>query len=153
MPDHSDGLGGVADIVQTRVWLREHEWLYSIMKSPRNTGPKFRFPDLLAACVTLAFATPATQERLITFLRSELLLRKQEPHRRTCDIWKPQFDLLMTAHRNEWNRFPNPMFSLDQITTGCVAVVMTMLDAQSQVLSQARLNVVARTSAVPLTRN
>jgi hypothetical protein len=153
MPEQIGGVDRVGDIVQTRLWLPEHEWLYSVMKSPQNTCPKFRFPDLLAACVTLAFATQATRERLITFLRSELLLRKQEKQRRTCDIWKAQFDLLMTAHRDEWNRFPNPMFNLDQITTGCVAVVMTMLDAQNQVLSQARLNVVARTSAAPLTRN
>ncbi|MDZ5455063.1 hypothetical protein [Azohydromonas lata] len=153
MPKQIDGADRAADIVQTSLWLREHEWLYSVMKSPRNTCPKFRIPDLLAACVTLAFSSDVSQHQLITYLRSELLLRQPEKTRRSCDIWKSQFDLLMTAHRDDWNRFPHPMFNLDQICTGCVAVVMTMGDAQTQVLSQARRNVVARTSSAAIIRN
>lgn len=153
MPELIDGVQRTADIVQTSVWLAEHEWLYGVMKSPHNSCPKFRIPDLLAACVTLAFASQESQEHLITFLRSDFILRTPGKPRRSCDIWKQQFDMLMTAHRADWNRFPHPMFNLDQITTGCVAVVMKQPDARDQVLSQARRNVFARTHAATAVRN
>ena len=41
--------------VQTGIWIEEHGWLHRLFKSPDNTSPKFRFPDLLGVCVSLAF--------------------------------------------------------------------------------------------------
>ena len=35
--------------VQTGIWIEEHGWLHRLFKSPNNTSPKFRFPDLLGA--------------------------------------------------------------------------------------------------------
>ena len=40
-----------ASTVQTGIWIEEHGWLHRLFKSPDNTSPKFRFPDLLGACV------------------------------------------------------------------------------------------------------
>ena len=58
-------------------------------------------------------------------------LRDPKCERRSCDIFPAQFDQVMEAHRAPWNRFPNPMFELDHITTGCVAVAMSMPDGEA----------------------
>ncbi|HSM20938.1 MAG TPA: hypothetical protein VK876_01885 [Rubrivivax sp.] len=71
---------------------------------------------------------------------TQLTLRNPRTERRNCGIWAAQFELVMAAHRAPWNRFPNPMFELDQITTACVAVTMFLPDGQALVLGQARLN-------------
>ena len=55
-----------------------------------------------------------------------------------------QFDQLLQTHRAPWNRFPNPMFELDHLTTACVAVAMTLPDGEAAVLRQARTNLLAR---------
>ena len=103
-------------------------------------GPKFRFPDLLGACVWLSFRDAPSQRRLVEYLLTQLTLRNPRTERRNCGIWAAQFELVMAAHRAPWNRFPNPMFELDQITTACVAVTMFLPDGQALVLGQARLN-------------
>ena len=126
--------------VQTGIWIEEHGWLHRLFKSPDNTSPKFRFPDLLGACVSLAFRDPPSQRRLVEYLVTQLTLRNPRTERRSCDIWAVQFELVMAAHRAPWNRFPNPMFELDQITTACVAVAMSLPDGDALVLGQARLN-------------
>ena len=77
---------------------------------------------------------------------TQLTLRNPRTERRSCDIWAVQFELVMAAHRAPWNRFPNPMFELDQITTACVAVAMSLPDGHAQVLGQARLNLRDRAS-------
>ena len=130
--------------VQTRVWIDEHDWLHGIFKSPHNTSPKFRFPDLLSACVSLAFRDSPNRERLITYVVTQLSLRDPQTERRSCDIWAPQFELLLDAHRGPWNRFPNPMFELDHLTTACVALAMASPNAEAMVLREARSNFLAR---------
>jgi hypothetical protein len=130
--------------VQTRVWVDEHDWLHRVYKSANNTSPRFRFPDLLSACVSLALENAEAQSRLVDYLVTRLTLRDPRTERRSCDIWAQQFDLALTAHRAAWNRFPNPMFDLDHLTTGCVALAMAGPDGEAQVLRQARLNLLAR---------
>lgn len=133
-------------IVKTRVWREEHDWLYGLFTSPRNTAPKFRFPDLLGACVSLVVALPEGSERLVEFLVTELARRDASAVRRSCDIWAAQFDQLKAAHGAAWNRFPNPQFDLDQVATACVAVAMSAPLGPDAVLGQARLNWLARTT-------
>ena len=132
--------------VQTRVWIDEHDWLHGIFKSPHNTSPKFRFPDLLSACVSLAFRDSANQARLITYVLTQLSLRDPKTERRSCDIWAPQFELLLDAHRGPWNSFPNSKFDIDAIATACVAVSRLSGDAVASVLRQVRANFRARCS-------
>ena len=136
--------------VQTRVWVEEHDWLYGVFKSPQNTAPKFRLPDLLSACVSLAVADDDGHQRLAPFLATRLALRDPHTERRSCDIWRIQFDQLMRAHRAPWNRFPNPMFELDHLTTGCVALAMAEPEGACLMLRQARLNLLARATASDL---
>jgi hypothetical protein len=133
-----------APTVQTGIWIEEHVWLHRLFRSPDNKSPKFRFPDLLGACVSLAFRDPPSQRRLVEYLVTQLTLRNPRTERRSCDIWAVQFEVVMAAHRAPWNRFPNPMFELDQIATACVAVAMYLPDGDAQVLGQARLNLLDR---------
>ena len=139
--------------VQTRVWIEEHSWLHLLFKSPRNTSPKFRFPDLLSACVSLAMSSDDSRRRLIEYLVTQLTLRDPGTERRSCDIWPAQFDQLLQTHRAPWNRFPNPMFELDHLTTACVAVAMTLPDGEAAVLRQARTNLLARSRTSGPTAN
>lgn len=126
--------------VQTGIWIEEHGWLHRLFKSADNTSPKFRFPDLLGACVSLAFRDLQSQRHLVEYLVTQLTLRNPRTERRSCDIWAAQFELVLAVHRAPWNRFPNPMFELDQITTACVAVAMAHPDGDALVLRQARRN-------------
>jgi len=133
--------------VQTRVWIQEHDWLHHVFKSADNSSPRFRFPDLLSACVTLVMGSEDCQRRLSGYLASQLALRDPKTERRSCDIWTVQFEQLVAAHGAPWNRFPNPMFDLDQLSTACVALAMSQPDGEAMVLRQARLNLLARTDA------
>jgi hypothetical protein len=54
---------------------------------------------------------------------------------------------VLDAHRAAWNRFPNPMFEIEHILTGCVAVAMSMPNGGELVLRQARDNLIARSKA------
>lgn len=138
---------GRRSTVQSRVWIDEHDWLHTVFKSPDNTSPKFRFPDLLSACVSLALGDDASEERLVEYLVNRLTLRDPKTERRSCDLWTPQYERLLVAHRASWNSFPNPMFELDHLTTACVAVARALPDAEMAVLRQARANFLARASA------
>jgi hypothetical protein len=44
------------DVIETRLWLEEHDWLYGLLRSDDNVSPTFRFPDLISASVSLVFA-------------------------------------------------------------------------------------------------
>lgn len=139
--------------VQTRVWVQEHAWLYSVFKSPSNTVPKFRFPDLLGACVALVVGCADGQRRLVEFLVTELTRRDPASERRSCDIWPAQFDQLVAARGAAWNRFPNPMYDLEHIATACVAVAMAQPDGEAAVLAQARVNLLARAKSARASAN
>ena len=133
--------------VQTRVWIEEHDWLHRVFKSADNTSPKFRFPDLLSACISLAMGSDDSQRRLVDYLVTQLTLRDPRTERRSCDVWSAQFEQLMDAHRAPWNRFPNQMFELDHLATACVAIAMSLPDGETAVLRQARMNLLARSKA------
>ena len=136
-----------ASTVRTSVWIEEHDWLHRLYKSPGNTSPKFRIPDLLSACVALALSQPENQRLLVEYLTTRHALRDPRCPGRNCEIFPAQFEQVLSAHRAAWNRFPNPMFELEHILTGCVAVAMSMSNGGESVLRQARDNLIARSVA------
>ncbi|HCY63222.1 MAG TPA: hypothetical protein DHV59_10410 [Oxalobacteraceae bacterium] len=141
------------NIVETRLWLDEHEWLYALHKSEHNISPTFRFPDLISACVALVFAHDNAATRIFAFLGTELVLRApQHSPRRRESMWMPQYVLLQALQRSSANRHPHPKFQLDQLTTACVALCNQDDPTGVPVLHQARINTaerVARKSPSP----
>ena len=146
MPD-AIGAAQPPAIVMTRVWMHEHDWLHSVYASHANQSPTFRFPDLLSACIELVLSRTESLARLQLFLGTELGARDPKAPRRSCHVWRRQFDELLREHRAAWNSHPNPKFELDAIATGCVAVVRAEHDSVRRVLTQARLNCAARAAA------
>lgn len=142
-----------ASTVRTSVWIEEHDWLHRLYKSPDNTSPKFRIPDLLSACVALTLSQPENQRRLVEYLSTRHALRDPRGPGRSCDIFPAQFDQVLDAHRAAWNRFPNPMFEIEHILTGCVAVAMAMPTGGELVLRQARDNLIARSKGTGASLN
>lgn len=132
------------DIIETRLWLEEHDWLYRLLKSERNVSPTFRFPDLISACVALVFAHANAAARIFAFLGTELVLRTPHSPRRRESMWMSQYLLLQTLQRSSANRHPHPKFQLDQLTTACVALCRQEDPTGAQVLRQARINTAAR---------
>ena len=133
--------------VRTSVWIEEHDWLHRLYKSSNNTSPKFRIPDLLSACVALALLHPENQRLVVEYLTTRHALRDPRCPGRSCEIFPAQFEQVLDAHRAAWNRFPNPMFEIEHILTGCVAVAMSMSNGGELVLRQARDNLIARSKA------
>lgn len=132
------------DTIETRLWLEEHEWLYSLLRSDDNVSPTFRFPDLISACVSLVFLHDDAAARIFEFLGTQLVLRPPMTPRRRESMWRQQYDLLLAVQRSPANRHPNPKFQLDQLTTACVALCRQLGDAESIVLRQSRLNMAER---------
>jgi hypothetical protein len=140
------------DTIETRLWLEEHDWLYSLLRSENNVSPTFRFPDLIGACVSLVFLHDDASTRIFDFLGTQLVLRPPLTPRRRESMWRQQYDLLLELQRSPANRHPNPKFQLDQLTTACVALCRQFGDADALVLRQARLNMAARAARCPATR-
>ncbi|QKV57868.1 MAG: hypothetical protein HT580_12140 [Dechloromonas sp.] len=132
------------DIVETRLWLEEHDWLYGLLRSENNVSPTFRFPDLIGACVSLVFEHHDAPARIFQFLGTELVLRSPQTPRRRESMWRPQYELLLALQRSPANRHPNPKFQLDQLTTACVALCRTADGSVAAVLRQARCNMAER---------
>ncbi len=86
-------------IVMTRVWMHEHDWLHSVYASHANQSPTFRFPDLLSACIELVLSRTESLARLQLFLGTELGARDPKAPRRSCHVWRRQFDELLRANR------------------------------------------------------
>ena len=136
-----------ASTITGRIWLPEHDWLHAVFLSRDNTAPKFRHPDLLSACVEMVLQDRDARPAVVEFLQKVLTRRDPHTARRSCDVWSPQFELLLAVHREAWNKFPNPRYDLDQIATACVALArMRAGDDGSAVIAQARVNVSARCS-------
>ena len=135
------------ETVKTRLWVEEYDWLYRLRKSDENVSPTFRFPDLISACVSIVFSAATGADELFGYMRSQLVLRDHQTARREESLWFPQYTLLLRAQRSPANRHPKPMFQLDQLTTGCVALARTGGEHGRQVLLQARVNMAARHSA------
>jgi hypothetical protein len=138
-----------SDVVETRLWLDEHDWLYGVLKGEHNISPTFRFPDLISACVSLVLADVDGSGRIFRFLMAELVLRSPQTPRRRESMWRPQYELLQNLQRSPANRHPNPKFQLDQLTTACVALVREVDATGATVLRQARLNTALRQTSPP----
>ncbi|MES2260640.1 MAG: hypothetical protein V4724_19140 [Pseudomonadota bacterium] len=130
--------------VATRVWLDEYTWLEALYNDTANSSPKLRYPDLISACVSLVFSRPEPESRIFTFLHTRLVLRDQGTARRQEDMWRDQYQLLLTLQKSEQNRHPHPQFKLDHFTTACVALAMEMADAKHKLFEQARRNIARR---------
>ena len=132
------------DVIETRLWLEEHDWLYRLLRSENNVSPTFRFPDLISASVSLVFTHQDAPCRIFRFLGTELVLRSPQTPRRRESMWRPQYELLLALQRSPANRHPNPKFQLDQLTTACVALCWTADGSGAAVLRQARCNMAER---------
>ncbi len=130
--------------IDTYVWKEEHDFLYGIYDSAGNTAPKFRFPDLISACVSLVFQAPDPEERIFSYLRSHLVLRAGDPVRRREEMWKPQYELLLGLQLSRANKHPHPQFQLDQLTTACIALVRDEEGIEEKIFDQARRNTAER---------
>jgi hypothetical protein len=134
----------LGDTIDTYVWTDEYDFLRSLYDSADNTSPKFRFPDLISACVSLVFHDDDAADLIFDYLRSELVLRNPNTTRRREAMWKAQYNLLLALQRSRANKHPYPQFQLDQFTTTCVALVRLAGDAQRRIFDQARKNTAER---------
>lgn len=132
------------DVIETRLWLDEHNWLYGLLHSEDNVSPTFRFPDLISACISLVFMHQDASALIFQYLWSELVLRMPQTPRRRESMWREQFQLLLDLQLSPANRHPNPKFQLDQLTTACVALCKTWDASGTSILHQARQNMAAR---------
>ena len=132
------------DVIETRLWLEEHDWLYRLLRSQDNVSPTFRFPDLISASVSLVFKHQDAPCRIFRFLGTELVLRSPETPRRRESMWRQQYQLLLDVQRSPANRHPNPKFQLDQLTTACVALCRAEDGSGTGILQQARRNMAER---------
>ena len=131
-------------VIETRLWLEEHDWLYGLLRSSDNVSPTFRFPDLISACVSLVFEHHDGPTRIFRFLGTELVLRSPQTPRRRESMWRHQYQLLLDLQRSPANRHPNPKFQLDQLTTACVALCRADDGSGAGILRQARRNMAER---------
>ena len=148
-PHPRNGSSPLADhnpqaVIETRLWLEEHDWLYCLLRSTDNVSPTFRFPDLISASVSLVFSHPHAPARILEFLGIELILRSPQTPRRRESMWRQQYQLLLELQRSPANRHPNPKFQLDQLTTACVALCRTADTSGAAILWQARRNMAER---------
>lgn len=132
------------DVIETRLWLEEHDWLYCLLRSEENVSPTFRFPDLISSCVALVFTRRDASACIFQFLGTELILRSPQTPRRRESMWRQQYQLLLDLQRSPANRHPNPKFQLDQLTTACVALCRTADASGTAILRQARRNMAER---------
>lgn len=132
------------DTIETRLWLDEHVWLYKLLRSETNVSPTFRFPDLIAACVSLVFTHEDASVRIFRFLGTQLVMRAPQTPRRRESMWRQQYELLLEVQRSPANRHPNPKFQLDQLTTACVALCRQQDESSVSILQQARQNMAER---------
>lgn len=136
-----------SDVVETRLWIEEHIWLYALLRSSDNVAPTFRIPDLLSACVAIVFSRDDAAERIFGFLGTALVMRSPTTPRRRESLWRAQYELLHDLQCSPVNKHPNPKFQLDQLTTACVALCQEVDASGAAVLHQARRNMVDRHSA------
>lgn len=134
------------DTMETLIWVDEHNWLYEVLRSDRNVGPRFRMPDLISACVSQLFACEDATQRLFGYLGGELILREPSTPRRRELMWRAQFEQLQALQTSAANRHPNPQFQLDQLTTGAVALAHQDDPTGACTLRHARINIARRSA-------
>lgn len=140
---------GMPDVIETYLWVEEHDWLKALQHSPENNSPQFRVPDLLGACISIVFGEDDPSGRVFGYLETELICRNPRTARRQERMWREHFDLLQGLQRSPANRYPNPSFALDQLTTACVAIVKADAVEDARILDQARRNMAARALRTP----
>lgn len=145
------GTADSGDVVETRLWMEEHNWLYALLRSSDNVAPTFRIPDLLSACVAIVFGNDNAADRIFGFLGTSLVMRLPTTPRRRESLWRPQYELLHDLQCSAANRHPNPKFQLDQLTTACVALCQQEDPSGASVLRKARHNMVERHSGGQVT--
>ncbi len=138
-----------ADVAETRLWIEEHTWLYSILKSSSNQAPTFRLPDLISACVSAVLVPPEGYRALFVYLGTQLVLRDPNTARRRETMWRSQYEQLQALQRAPINQHPNPKFQLDQLTTAAVALCRDADATGALVLKFARLNMAQRATYLP----
>ena len=77
------------ETIETRLWLEEHDWLFTVLRSEGNVSPTFRFPDLISACVSLVFLHDDAPARIFDFLGTQLVLRPPLTPRRAALAGQP----------------------------------------------------------------
>src|SRR5574337_1218485 len=87
-------------VIETRLWLEEHDWLYRLLRSEDNVSPTFRFPDLISASVSLVFTHEDAPARIFGFLGTELVLRSPQTPRRRESMWRQQYQLTLSFLQN-----------------------------------------------------
>lgn len=132
------------DAVETYLWVDEHNWLKALLRSPGNGSPQFTVPDLIGACVALVFSREGASAIVFRYLCSNIVLRDRRTPRRRERMWRDHFELLHELQRSAANRYPNPSFSLDQLTTACVAIVRESGLEANAIFDQARMNTAKR---------
>ena len=137
------------DVIETYLWVDEHDWLKALYRSPANNSPQFRVPDLLGACISIVFGDDDPTGRIFGYLGRDLIRRDPRTARRQERMWREHFALLQHLQRSPANRYPHPSFALDQLTTACVAIVRADAVADARILDQARRNTAARTERAP----
>ncbi|MDZ7855928.1 hypothetical protein [Sphaerotilus sp.] len=142
MPGRTD----TGDTIETFVWVEEHDWLYALLQSGLNVSPKFRVPDLISACVSQLLAQEDASDRLFGYLGAELIMRAPGTPRRKESMWRDQYQQLQALQRSPSNRYPNPQFQLDQLTTACVALACREDRSGATTLRHARINIVRRSA-------
>ncbi len=135
---------GMPDVIETYLWVEEHDWLKALHRSPSNNSPQFRVPDLLGACISIVFDGDDPLSRVFGYLGREIILRDPRTPRRQERIWREHFALLQGLQRSPANRYPHPSFPLDQLTTACVAIVRADAVTDAMILAQARRNMADR---------
>lgn len=137
------------DVIATYLWVDEHDWLKAIHRSPANNSPQFRVPDLLGACISIVFGDDDPSGRVFRYLGGHLILRDPQTPRRQERMWREHFALLQGLQRSPANRYPHPSFALDQLTTACVAIVISDKVEPATIFDQARRNTAMRTECAP----
>ncbi len=99
------------ETIETRRWLEEHDWLFTVPRSEGNVSPTFRFPDLISACVSLVFLHDDAPARIVNFPGTQLVPRPPLTPRRHESMWRPQYELLVAVQRSLATATRSPSFS------------------------------------------
>ena len=148
-PQTCQAASDTADVVETRLWLEEHAWLYGVLKSPLNQAPSFRLPDLISASVSAVLDSSDGQAALFSYLGTRLVLRDPATVRRRESMWRTQYTQLQALQRSPANQHPHPKFQLDQFTTAAVALCREADPSGQSLLRVARLNMAQRAQHRP----
>jgi hypothetical protein len=134
------------DVIETRLWLEEHDWLYRLLRSDRQcvadlplprSHQRQRLAGLRAFTMRRQSHLPVPRYRAWYFARPT--------HRAAANrCGGSQYQLLLDLQRSPANRHPNPKFQLDQLTTACVALCRAEDGSGSSILRQARRNMAER---------